>query len=58
MMDVIKECFLYIVFLYLLIMVSYGNRDPAANNMYQALYNEFYHANYQPDNGVAFSQVC
>ena len=44
MMEVIREVFLYMIFLYLLMMVSYGNRDPVSHRLYSSLYQEFHDA--------------
>lgn len=57
MMDVIKEVFLYLVFLYLLMMVSYGNRDPVTSKLYTSLYQEFHDADYI-HGGVTLDSVC
>ena len=57
MMDIIWEVFLYIIFVYLLMMVSYGNRDPISHRLYSSLYQEFHDAAYLPDNGVPFESV-
>ena len=58
MMEVIREVFLYMVFLYLLMMVSYGNRDPVSHRLYSSLYQEFHDAAYLPEDGVTLDSVC
>lgn len=57
MMEILKECFFYVLFVYLLAMVSFGNRDPNYNKLYNSLYDEFHDAAYNPENGVAFEEV-
>ena len=56
-MEILKECFFYVVFIYLLAMVSFGNRDPNYNKLYNSLYQEFHDAVYYPDDGVVFEEV-
>ena len=58
MMEVIREVFLYMIFLYLLMMVSYGNRDPVSHRLYSSLYQEFHDAAYLPEDGVTLDSVC
>ena len=57
-MEVIREVFLYMIFLYLLMMVSYGNRDPVSHRLYSSLYQEFHDAAYLPEDGVTLDSVC
>jgi len=57
MIDVLKEIFFYVVFVNLLMMVSYGNRDPRGHILYKSLYDEFHDASYFPSNGVPFTKV-
>ena len=57
MMSVIWEVFLYLVFIYLVYMVSLGNRHPDAFTLYNSLHDEFHEAVYVPDDGVAMSEV-
>lgn len=46
MMTILKECFFYVLFIYFLLMVSYGGRDPASHTLYSALYKEFHDGAY------------
>jgi len=39
MMNILKEMAIYVIFLYLLLMVGYGNRDFWAHYMYQNVKN-------------------
>ena len=57
MMSVLFEVVVYIIFVYLLMFVSYGNRDPISHKLYTSLYQEFHDAAYVPDDGVAFEEV-
>lgn len=39
MMTILREMFVYVIFIYLLCMVGYGNRDPWAGHYYSNVEN-------------------
>lgn len=47
-MNLIKEILLYLIFVYLLLMVSYGNRDPWAHYYYHNVKNMMAHGKLAP----------
>ena len=59
MYSVVREILFYLLFLYLMMMVAYGNRDPWSLYMYQNHKNMFQHGSYSagyPD-AIAFDSV-
>jgi len=59
MMDLLKEMAIYILFVYLLIMVGYSNRDPWAHHFYKNVKNLAAHGHWAPDStGFDIANVC
>ena len=57
MQKVIREILVYMLFLYLLMTVGYGNRDPWGHSLYDACHSVFGQGYYGDKGGPAFSAV-
>lgn len=59
MMAILREIAIYLIFVYLLLMVGYGNRDPWAGHFYRNVKNLLAHGHWSyGTNGFDLYNVC